>query len=120
MNVMENETTNEKLIPRELCNRIKNLFEKAENVKVELELSAGDTVLFRRAKGLEDYQKCLMEYYNRYNTDRENLLKSIGKEVLMDFIAEQAVSHPGLYIDLAIKLNISNQWGSFPGRGIRE
>ena len=110
----------EKLDQREMCSIIKHLFERAENVKVELELSAGDTILSRRKKGLEDYQKYLMEYQGCYEHQKEVLLESIEKEVLLDFLIEQAVIHPGLFIDLALKLGISNQWSSFPGRGIRD
>lgn len=112
--------TGEKLSPRELCSRIKNLYERAESVKAELELSAEDTVLARRAKGIEDYQKCLADYQGCYEQCRDDLLESMQKEVLLDFLIEEAVSHPSLFIDLALKLNISNQWSSFPGRSIQE
>jgi len=102
----------------QVCDIIKSLYQKAENIKTELELTASDTILSRREQGFADYKKFLNEYLERYNAEKVGLLEYIDKETLLDFIVEEAVSTPGLFIDLALKIGVANQWSNFPTRGI--
>lgn len=106
--------------PRKVCDVLKSLYEKAETLKAELELSASDRILTRRAKGIEDYARYLREYQERYNTAKAGLLEFIDKAVLLDFIMEQAASDPAIFIDLALKIGVANSWAGLPTRGYRE
>jgi hypothetical protein len=102
-----------------VCDILKSLYEKAEAAKTELELSASDRILSRREEGLKNYARCLREYLERYNNVKEGLLEFIDKATLLDFIVEQGASDPAIFIDLALKIGVANNWASLPIRGYR-
>jgi hypothetical protein len=110
----------EHLNPRQVCDILKNLYEKAETVKAELELSASDRILTRREEGLKAYERYLREYQERYNSAKAGLLEFIDKEKLLDFIIELGASDPAIFIDLAFKIGVANSWAGLPIRGYRE
>jgi len=111
---------NKQLSPWQVCDILKSLYKKAETLKTELELSVSDRILTRREEGLKAYEKYLREYMEYYNSQKVGLLEFIDKEKLLDFIIEQGASDPAIFIDLALKIGVSNSWTSFPVQGYRE